>query len=134
MKKTVWIPALLLVAACSHLVAGPELTEDDRAWIAQECRTRFPEPDRNAWCLVKLTEALTNVYADQQQTSWDPTIKIKRDAASTPNTGGIPVYRADECTGPVINGECHGAIIPKSAVPQRCYGTMLHGQCTGPQF
>jgi hypothetical protein len=50
------------------------------------------------------------------------------------NVGGTPVYRADECTGPVINGKCHGSIIPKSAVPQRCYGTMLNGQCTGPQF
>lgn len=51
-----------------------------------------------------------------------------------PNVGGTPVYRADECIGPVINGKCHGSIIPKSAVPQRCYGTMLNGQCIGPQF
>jgi hypothetical protein len=132
MKKMAWIPTLLFVAACTHQVSRTALTEGDRAWIVQECRSRFPEPDKNAWCLVKLTEALTNAYADQQLSYRKPI--TGRGAASIPNVGGIPVYRADECTGPVINGECHGAIIPKSAVPQRCHGTMLNGQCTGPQF
>jgi hypothetical protein len=132
MKKTMWVPALLFVTACSHQASRPELTQEDKAWIVQECQARFPEPDKNSWCLMKLTEALTNAYAGQQRPHWESTTRT--GTASEPYVGGTPVYRMDECTGPVINGECHGAIIPKSAVPQRCYGTMLNGQCTGPQF
>ena len=47
---------------------------------------------------------------------------------------GQTVYSADECIGPVIMGECHGSILPKSAYHPTCYGTMLNGQCTGPMF
>lgn len=122
---------LLLVTACAHQTGKRELSQDDRAWIVQECRARYPEPDKNSWCLIKLTESLINAYAGLS-TQRDPT--ARRGTTSTPSVGGTPVYRADECTGPVINGKCHGSIIPKSAVPQRCYGTMLNGQCTGPQF
>lgn len=133
MKKTILLSVLLfVVVACAHRTNRPELTQEDRAWIAQECRARFPEPDKNSWCLMKLTEALINEYSKQHPAQWGSV--IRRSNTSTPSVGGIPVYRADECTGPVINGECHGSIIPKSAVPQRCYGTMLNGQCTGPQF
>lgn len=46
---------------------------------------------------------------------------------------GQKVYRADECIGAVVNGRCHGSIIPKGYAPT-CYGTMLNGQCTGPMF
>lgn len=47
---------------------------------------------------------------------------------------GIPVYRQDECVGAVVNGECHGGIVPKSAWQTKCYGDMINGQCTGPMF
>lgn len=47
---------------------------------------------------------------------------------------GQPVYSAGECVGPIIMGECHGAIIPQSAYHQTCYGEMLNGACTGPMF
>lgn len=49
---------------------------------------------------------------------------------------GQPVYRADQCIGAVVNGVCHGAVVPsaQSINPQRCYGQMLNGICTGPQF
>nr|WP_180202429.1 hypothetical protein [Pseudomonas sp. SbOxS1]NYU01860.1 hypothetical protein [Pseudomonas sp. SbOxS1] len=46
---------------------------------------------------------------------------------------GQPVYRAQDCIGAVVNGVCHGstgAAQPKAT----CYGQMLNGQCTGPQF
>lgn len=47
---------------------------------------------------------------------------------------GQPVYSPEECVGPIVNGVCHGSILPRNAVPQRCYGQMLNGQCTGPMF
>lgn len=123
MNKMVLLLAFLFMAACAHLTSKRELTHDDRTWIVQECQARYPEPDKNSWCLIKLTEALVNAYANQTP-QWDPTTR----------RGSTPVYRADECTGPVINGKCHGSIIPDSAVPQRCYGTVLNGECIGPQF
>ncbi|MDH4565943.1 hypothetical protein E8E95_04565 [Pseudomonas sp. BN414] len=46
---------------------------------------------------------------------------------------GQPVYRAQDCIGAVVNGVCHGST--GAAQPQStCYGQMLNGQCTGPQF
>ncbi|MNR23776.1 hypothetical protein D3C85_1408150 [compost metagenome] len=46
---------------------------------------------------------------------------------------GQPVYRAQDCIGAAVNGECHGST--GAAQPQAaCYGRMLNGQCTGPQF
>ena len=46
---------------------------------------------------------------------------------------GQPVYREQDCIGAVVNGVCHGSI--GAAQPQAtCYGQMLNGQCTGPQF
>ena len=51
-----------------------------------------------------------------------------------PFTRNNVVYDASECTGPVIMGECHGGIIPKSAHHPTCHGEMLNGQCTGPMF
>jgi len=55
---------------------------------------------------------------------------------AVPNMMGQPVYRADDCIGAVVNGVCHGAISPRGQIeqPTRCYGQMLNGQCTGPQF
>jgi len=47
---------------------------------------------------------------------------------------GQPVYSADECIGAIVNGVCHGTILPKSAYHPTCHGTMLNGQCTGPMF
>jgi hypothetical protein len=34
----------------------------------------------------------------------------------------------------VVNGVCHGTIQSTDPMPQRCYGQMVNGQCTGPQF
>ncbi|WP_460151825.1 hypothetical protein [Pseudomonas sp. S2_B07] len=46
---------------------------------------------------------------------------------------GQPVYREHDCIGAVINGVCHGST--GAAQPMAtCYGQMLNGQCTGPQF
>ena len=42
--------------------------------------------------------------------------------------------RASDCTGPVIMGECKGAIMDPLQPAATCHGTMLNGQCTGPMF
>lgn len=54
----------------------------------------------------------------------------------SPSEVGTPVYHAEDCIGPVVAGVCHGAVAPSAQAvnPQRCYGQMLNGQCTGPSF
>ena len=44
------------------------------------------------------------------------------------------VYSADECVGALVNGVCHGTIIPNAGYHKTCYGEMLFGRCTGPMF
>ena len=53
---------------------------------------------------------------------------------TTSRPGSTKVYNSDECIGSVINGQCHGSIIPKSGYHKTCYGEMINGQCTGPMF
>lgn len=47
---------------------------------------------------------------------------------------GTNVYSPDQCIGPVIMGECKGAIVPKGGYHEKCYGDWVGGECTGPQF
>jgi hypothetical protein len=47
---------------------------------------------------------------------------------------GETVYPRSACIGAVVNGECHGSVLPSPSPSVRCYGQMLNGQCTGPQF
>jgi hypothetical protein len=44
------------------------------------------------------------------------------------------VYSRSECLGPIVNGRCHGAILPNQAHHPRCHGQWVNGQCTGPVF
>lgn len=44
------------------------------------------------------------------------------------------VYDQSECVGPVVNGRCHGTILPNRAYHPTCHGEWINGQCTGPQF
>jgi hypothetical protein len=46
---------------------------------------------------------------------------------------GTKVYDASQCTGAIVNGECHGTIINPGA-HKTCHGEWLNGQCTGPLF
>jgi hypothetical protein len=48
--------------------------------------------------------------------------------------GDRKVYDADECIGPIINGRCHGTILPNKAYHPTCHGEWINGQCTGPMF
>jgi hypothetical protein len=48
---------------------------------------------------------------------------------------GQTVYTPNECIGAVVNGQCHGSILPDYSRPHpTCYGQMLNGMCTGPMF
>jgi hypothetical protein len=50
------------------------------------------------------------------------------------NNSGIIIYDESECRGRVINGECHGMIVPKPRPHKRCYGTVSpDGRCLGGQ-
>lgn len=50
------------------------------------------------------------------------------------NSNSTSVYTSDECVGAIVNGVCHGSIIPKTGYHRTCHGQMLNGQCTGPMF
>ncbi|SRR5579883_2413936 len=47
---------------------------------------------------------------------------------------GATVYGPGECVGPVIMGECHGAIVPQAGYHRTCHGAWMNGQCAGPMF
>lgn len=51
-----------------------------------------------------------------------------------PGQNGTTVYDPSECVGTVVNGVCHGGIVPNQAVHPICHGEMINGQCTGPMF
>ena len=46
--------------------------------------------------------------------------------------GGIKRYGNDQATGPVINGVHHG--VPDGPPRATCYGAIVAGSCTGPEF
>jgi hypothetical protein len=59
----------------------------------------------------------------------------QQERSILPPTDGTPVYSAEECTGPIVAGKCHGGVIDTMGGNRpRCHGTMLNGQCTGPMF
>lgn len=49
------------------------------------------------------------------------------------HNGGVKVYKESQCIGAVVAGECHGEVIP-NGTEETCYGDILFGKCTGPQF
>jgi hypothetical protein len=83
-----------------------------------------------------------------RQGPWPPQASRSSQSASvkeTPPLGGtmpVPnfgdgqtVYSPNECIGAVVNGQCHGSILPDySRFHPTCYGQMLNGMCTGPMF
>lgn len=60
--------------------------------------------------------------------------KFYNTIAIGPGETGTPVYAAEQCIGAIVNGVCHGSIMPNGTPPQRCHGEMINGQCTGPMF
>ena len=128
MKKYIVLTVSLIITGCSTLgeaYKSASMLQLDMAesYYTGLCKTLYDiEDDLEAQdCAMKYINARyaqsSNIRQNQQ-------------------TGqpGTPVYSSDECVGAIVNGVCHGSIIPKSAVPVRCYGTMINGQCTGAMF
>jgi len=77
--------------------------------------------------------------ADAYLMKWRQEYSAYADQPATANVGGNPqngttVYRASECIGAIVNGECHGSILPQTATHPVCHGQMINGMCTGPMF
>ncbi|HEX4183965.1 MAG TPA: hypothetical protein VHY34_11975 [Caulobacteraceae bacterium] len=53
---------------------------------------------------------------------------------AAPAQDGVRVYNESQCIGAVVNGQCHGSIMPDAAYHPTCHGEMLNGMCTGPMF
>lgn len=106
----------ILLAACSTTPAA-----DPHAAVVEGCGRAAPVGSaENADCLIRGFAAHD---AHRQAERSGPAVRQ-----------GTPVYSADECIGPVINGECHGSILPKAGYRPTCHGQMLFGRCTGPMF
>lgn len=88
------------------------------------------------WGLILLLSLSGAASADDGYVTVDDGLEhpdtLQQDPPVTP-IPGTPVYQASECIGAVVAGVCHGSVVP-DGVPQRCYGQMINGQCTGPQF
>jgi hypothetical protein len=86
--------------------------------------------------LIMMTSA---VNADDGYVTVDPVYgqeesdSMQQDPPVAPQSG-TPVYKESDCIGAVVNGVCHGTIQSTDPMPQRCYGQMINGKCTGPQF
>jgi hypothetical protein len=94
-----------------------------------------------ALALISMTGCAELIDARRDYLQWRNSIDLPRQTTpiqqqqTTPvqQQYGQPVYRTQDCIGAVVNGMCHGST--GAAQPQAtCYGQMLNGQCTGPQF
>jgi len=117
------------------------------------CASKAPEERvcTAEWLNANYPDKTTQNYEFMYQTClqyWMAVIERNQNTVSQPrrhwqseygntyndSSSGIPVYSPDECVGPIINGECHGSIIPKAGYRKKCYGDWIGGQCTGPMF
>jgi hypothetical protein len=48
-----------------------------------------------------------------------------------PDGGPIDIFPEEACVGTVVNGVCHGSLVP-TRPPLKCWGQVLNGKCTGP--
>ena len=80
-------------------------------------------------------DTMRHYYKDQvprarPETTSQPTIGSQGSSGAN----GVAVYSPSQCIGAIVNGECHGSIMPNGSQPMTCHGQMLNGQCTGPMF
>jgi hypothetical protein len=91
-----------------------------------------------ALAMISTTGCAEMIDARRDYLNWVDSLGLPRQTPPTQQQMqmqqyGQPVYRAQDCIGAVVNGVCHGST--GAAQPQAtCYGQMLNGQCTGPQF
>ena len=132
-KIILLLPLLGIIAGCStigEMAASARATRSNIAVAYAEnfCKATIsnkPDTDRQA----DIDSCTKDMYGRLMAKSRTGSSVYPVGSSTT----GQKVYRADECIGAVVNGQCHGSIIPKGYAPT-CYGTMLNGQCTGPMF
>lgn len=89
-----------------------------------------------SWCVAMVAMGALLAGCAQYNAAYHGLERVSA-AVTIPGTvspAGTPVYSADECIGAIVNGECHGTILPKTSVHPVCHGQMINGQCTGPMF
>ena len=127
------ICALLLTGCASLQEIAAERQASALSFYRSTCETLFPDLSDES------LDACASHYYSQYRSS-QTALPAPREYSSDPyNTtlsgdGSNKVYRASECIGAVVNGVCHGSVIDTQPMRQRCYGTMIGGHCTGPQF
>lgn len=82
--------------------------------------------------LLLLVGVLTLFGCADMRALHELSLQAQRDHVSA--FAGDVVYHESECVGAVVNGICHGSVMPEPRYHERCYGPMLAGECVGAQF
>ncbi len=151
-KTILTVSAFALMTGCTSTAQKlGELRADLYAPIYEAQLSSYSESAKNdavQYCFDKLKDS--SLTDDEYKKQIKPCLEAeynkrmdfyisqsnKNQSSKQPVTGttGNKVYNADECIGAVVNGVCHGSILPKSGYHKTCHGTMINGQCTGPMF
>lgn len=155
-KTILTVSAFALMAGCSSTAQKiGELRADLYAPIYEAELSRYSESAKNdavEYCIEKFKDSplADEEYKEQIKPCLETEYNKRMDfyiaqgnnskSASAPvtsyqdGTTGSKVYSSEECIGAVVNGVCHGSILPKPGYRKTCHGTMINGQCTGPMF
>jgi hypothetical protein len=95
-----------------------------------------PEQSRRLSDGLAYVDAMTAYYHTDRPPAPRAQTAAPDAVVATPSspTDGVKVYNARQCIGAVVNGECHGSIMPDAAYHPTCHGQMINGMCTGPMF
>lgn len=85
--------------------------------------------------LLTMTGCTQGGLADRvNRGDWHPKHSEEDNSTDYSKPQGTTVYDPSECVGAVVNGVCHGGIVPNQATHPVCHGEMINGTCTGPMF
>ena len=149
-KTILAVSGFALLAGCSSMA---EFAADARASYDKgryEAFSKAAMEDTENYCLEKfkdqtdlvkenpdlIKDCINNDYEKRLNyyLTHSANTNNKKPVTSGQPATGQKVYKADECIGAIVNGVCHGSILPKSGHQKTCHGTMINGQCTGPMF
>ena len=151
-KTILAVSGLALLAGCTSTAQKlGELRADLYAPMYEAQLSSFSESAKNdavEYCVGKFkNSSLTDEEYKQQikpclETEYNKRMDFyisqsnNNQSSKQPVTGssGNKVYSSDECIGAIVNGVCHGSILPRPGYHKTCHGTMINGQCTGPMF
>lgn len=149
-KTILAVSGLALLAGCSTMAeyAAEARASYDKGYY--EAFSKAAMEDTEKYCyekfkdqadLVKenpdlVKDCINNDYEKRLNYYLTHSTSTRSNAPVTAGQSGTgqKVYSADECIGAIVNGVCHGSILPKSGYQKTCHGTMINGQCTGPMF